>query len=88
MGCEMSRTTQPKKIMLHFTNGSLHFDKRQDVESYRDELIEHVSTVAMAMYETTSEDSLRLLSELNRDLTNKLYMCMTALAESGTGGAV
>jgi hypothetical protein len=78
----MNCTTQPKKFMLHLTNGSLHFDKRQDVEGYRDELIEHVSTVAGAMYETASEDSLRLLSELNRDLTNKLYMCVTALAES------
>jgi hypothetical protein len=78
----MSRTTQPKKIMMHLSSGTFHFDGRKDVERYRDELIEHVSTVAGAMYDATSEDSLRLLSELNRDLTNKLYQCMCVLGES------
>lgn len=78
----MSRAMQAPKILWHFRHGVVHFDGRNDIKNYRDELIEHVSTLAGSMAETTSEDSLRLLSELNRDLTNKLYSLMSLLAES------
>jgi len=74
----MSQATQPKKFTIDFSHGSMHFDKRKDVEGYRDELIMHLSPLALAM----SEGGGDLLTELNLDLNNKLYECMKLLAES------
>jgi hypothetical protein len=78
----MSRTTQSTELWFYPKYGKLRFDKRGDIECYRDYLIKQVSTLALAMNETRSEDCLTMLSDINLDLNNNLYQCMSLLAES------
>lgn len=78
----MSHATQSTTLWFYPKYGKLCFDKLEDVESYRDYLIKQVSTLALAMNETHSEDCLTMLSDINLDLNNHLYQCMNLLAEN------
>ena len=78
----MSRATQPTELWFYPKYGKLSFDKRGDIEGYRDYLIKQASTLASAMNETDSEDLLTMLSDINLDLNHNLYSCMSLLSES------